>query len=225
MDVGRARIDLGALQGGQLGDLVNELARGRQEFLGEDAVGRVHVAALLGLEDGVARAQIIASGLADALPQRRFLGRLYQRLDLLLQGGRIPRGRGGLFREERRQAGVGAFCNGGGAGDAGLDIAGPIADPALLDQRTLGHGFNRFIDVGQADQPNQAHDDDHGQQNAESPRQAGSKFQIIHAASSHPDRRANADSAVACGRANRRPRKPDARQPLDGSAPKYGVQR
>ncbi|MNJ05280.1 hypothetical protein D3C73_1664970 [compost metagenome] len=60
------------------------MTRGGQEFLRENAVGRVHVAILLGLEDGVARAQIVAAGFADAIPQFFLFVGFDQRFDLLL---------------------------------------------------------------------------------------------------------------------------------------------
>ncbi|KAG1436910.1 hypothetical protein G6F57_020470 [Rhizopus arrhizus] len=62
-----------------------------------------------------------------------FVAGFNQRFNLLLQRRGIAGGGGGLFGEEASQAGIGAFGDGGGPGDPGLDIAGPIVDQAFLD--------------------------------------------------------------------------------------------
>ena len=119
-----------------------------------------------------------------------FLGAFDQGFDLLLQLRGIARGRGRLVGEESRQAGVGALGDRRGAGHAGMDVAGPVVDQPLLDQRALRDGFHRAVDFGQPQQADHAHDDDHGEQDGESAGQAGSHFRFFIASSVFRRRRA-----------------------------------
>jgi hypothetical protein len=133
------RIYLIALVAQQLVHLGGVVVRLGHELLLEQGIGLVHLALFLEREDHVAVLEVDRAQRADFRKDSLLGVEEHQRLDSFLQLARAL-GRGlALLCKEVRQRRVAAARDGGGARDAGAQVARPVAHQALGLDGVLQH--------------------------------------------------------------------------------------